>query len=361
MRLFLFNPDHDMALAANYAAYIAKAAGRRLMSDMAWLPVCYAERGDAVLLFADADEPNAEAVEMAKARGVSFVRAADVPRIANEIDQICPWGWNKQVAYKLRKFCPSLSHLLPSDDYLDRLRAMSSRRYAAERVLKSVIDEGERLFVGEAVACNSMEEVGEALAAWHTVVAKEPWSGSGRGLRYLQSAPDTHQSGWLHRVIESQGCVMIEPHYQRLADLAAEFYIGGDGKVEYRGLSLFLTYNGQYQGNIIATDSWQRDYIEKWLSFSQYEHAVELLRPILSVAYKGYRGPLGIDMMIVLYDKPRLHPCVEVNLRQTMGHLALSFQNDNPTPMLLNISAMEGYHIEQKPYMERSIENNPYW
>ena len=36
----------------------------------------------------------------------------------------------------------------------------------------------------------------------------------------------------------------------------------------------------------------------------------------------GYEGPFGIDMMIV--KGGLLHPCVEINLRRTMGHVALS-------------------------------------
>lgn len=38
-----------------------------------------------------------------------------------------------------------------------------------------------------------------------------------------------------------------------------------------------------------------------------------------------YRGPFGIDMMVVSAEGGyRLHPCVEINLRRTMGHVALA-------------------------------------
>ena len=43
-----------------------------------------------------------------------------------------------------------------------------------------------------------------------------------------------------------------------------------------------------------------------------------------------YKGPLGVDMMIVkdyLAGEYFLHPCVEVNLRRTMGHVALSLSS----------------------------------
>ena len=39
----------------------------------------------------------------------------------------------------------------------------------------------------------------------------------------------------------------------------------------------------------------------------------------------SYRGPLGVDMMVVSVDnKLMVHPCVELNLRRTMGHVALA-------------------------------------
>jgi hypothetical protein len=38
----------------------------------------------------------------------------------------------------------------------------------------------------------------------------------------------------------------------------------------------------------------------------------------------NYNGPLGVDLMIIKKEEAlRLHPCVEINLRNTMGHIAL--------------------------------------
>jgi len=128
--------------------------------------------------------------------------------------------------------------------------------------------------------------------------------------------------------------------------LAAEFFLDGGGEARYRGLSLFMTVHGQYRGNIIARPEWQRGYVERFLPFGCYERAVGRLLEILPTAYKSYRGPIGVDMMIssdVLAGRQagrtRLHPCVEVNLRQTMGHLALSFAGKAAEPMLLSIDA----------------------
>ena len=49
MKLYVFNPDTDMALASNEENYMAPASARRMAQDLALLPVWYAQPGSAVL------------------------------------------------------------------------------------------------------------------------------------------------------------------------------------------------------------------------------------------------------------------------------------------------------------------------
>ena len=49
MKLYLFNPDSDLALANNESNYIAPASARRMAQDMALLPIWYAAPDSAVL------------------------------------------------------------------------------------------------------------------------------------------------------------------------------------------------------------------------------------------------------------------------------------------------------------------------
>ena len=51
------------------------------------------------------------------------------------------------------------------------------------------------------------------------------------------------------------------------------------------------------------------------------------------LSLEDYRGPFGVDMMVVKENSQlsnhqdcqlKLHPCVEINLRRTMGHVALA-------------------------------------
>ena len=48
-RLYLFNPDHDLALANGSKTYDAPASARQFASDLACLPLWYADEGSRVM------------------------------------------------------------------------------------------------------------------------------------------------------------------------------------------------------------------------------------------------------------------------------------------------------------------------
>ena len=48
--LHLFNPEHDIALAAGLSNFTAPYAGRKLRTNLAYLPALWAAEGDVVLV-----------------------------------------------------------------------------------------------------------------------------------------------------------------------------------------------------------------------------------------------------------------------------------------------------------------------
>ena len=50
MTLHIFNPEHDIALAANLSNFTAPHAGRQLRHDLGFLPALWAAEGDSVLV-----------------------------------------------------------------------------------------------------------------------------------------------------------------------------------------------------------------------------------------------------------------------------------------------------------------------
>ena len=50
MKICVFNPEHDLALAANLSNFTAPHAGRQLRADLGYLPALWATDGDYVLV-----------------------------------------------------------------------------------------------------------------------------------------------------------------------------------------------------------------------------------------------------------------------------------------------------------------------
>ena len=108
MNVHIFNPEHDMALAANSAFWTAPHAGRQLRSDLGWLPVLWAEDGDVVVV--DDVRAAVAATRKLKVRhaDVEFLSMGDKRRIAGimsgvERPDVRPWGWDISVASQLRR------------------------------------------------------------------------------------------------------------------------------------------------------------------------------------------------------------------------------------------------------------------
>ena len=111
---------------------------------------------------------------------------------------------------------------------------------------------------------------------------------------------------------------MVEPYYNKVKDFAMEF-CADDAGIHYLGLSVFHTVNGAYVGNILATECAKQEMISRYVSKSLLDSIKKKITNSLDLG--SYQGPFGIDMMIV---GEKVHPCVEINLRRTMGHVALA-------------------------------------
>ena len=334
MKLHVFNPEHDIALASNLANFTAPHAGRQLRADLGFLPALWAGGDDAVLV---------DCVEVARRRygrlrgrvgggEVQFVDKHDLPTL--QPDSIEPWGWDAALCAALRRWGIA-DALLPTAEQLTHIRNLSHRRTSAQ-LLPLLQMEG---IVGEAFECRSADEVGELMKRYGRVVLKAPWSSSGRGLRYVDAAHFTHNiERWLHNLLVQQGSVMVEPYYNKVKDFAMEFTALPDGTIRYEGLSLFHTVNGAYVGNVLASESIKREMISRYIPADLLDAVREKISS--SLLLQNYQGPFGIDMMICAKTQSQeplshsqepmantsylLHPCVEINLRRTMGHVALA-------------------------------------
>ena len=339
MTIHIFNPEHDIALASGLANFTPPHAGRQLRHDLGWLPALWASEDDVVLV------DDAELAERSWKRLIGRLGSVagyqpqfwswnQLPELSDK-DRIDPWGWNPALRTALiRAGIPD--KLLPTDKQMTDIRQLSHRGVAAA-LLPKLRGEGT---VGEAFECHSVEEVMALVTQYGKTVMKAPWSSSGRGIRFVDETFATRQSpsqqatatanimGWLKNILQTQGAIMVEPFYHKVKDFAMEFFAHHEGKVDFVGLSLFHTENGAYTGNILATEQAKQNSLSRHLPLELlHQMQEEICKQMSKVCERRYTGPFGVDMMIVRATPEQpclLHPCVEINLRRTMGHAALA-------------------------------------
>ena len=331
MTLHFFNPDHDIALALNQRRFATPHVGRQMRSDLGYIPALWAEDDDVVVVEdIDAAELLYKRHKLSSRARVEFVTTEQLENTVSGDDyRFAPWGWNRSIRSTfLDAKIPKT--MLPSEQQLDNIRTLSNRALAV-KLLSSM--NGMQGVIGLSAVCNSSEEVMEALELHKDIVVKAPWSSSGRGVRYINidDGPNENVRKWISNTLEKQGTIIVEKKCCKIQDFAMEFQSQADGKVVYEGLSLFTTRNGAYTGNILLPEDEKEEYLHKYLSPTLLDEVKGQIETFLTKEINGaYIGPLGVDMMICSpweADNDSvtvLNPCIEINMRRTMGHVALA-------------------------------------
>lgn len=366
-KLLLFNPSNDMALAANLLGYLPPQHIRRMESDLALLPLWWAEEDDCILMpDASVRRVTAEALALL----ASFVRechtvGADelaavhslLPVVDNVEDALrqyvpVPWGWNMSLRRDLLRLGMAADNM-PSDEELAEWRMLSSRAFACDFMADLQRDARAEGWGGSLVGQNmrmATENVfDDASVQSHPLVFKTPWSSSGKGV-FVENFGKLLNGNRIDNSIRLFGSVLVDDFYEdKLLDFALEFCVGpGAGhedRAEFLGYSVFqASERGHYGHNVVASQSELRELILRTgLEESLLDRVIEYAKRRLFTMLDGrYVGSLGIDMLVCRHEGVvKLHPCIEINLRRNMGILALdlySWLNDiNVQPSADNI------------------------
>ncbi len=302
-RLLLFNPSHEMALAANTAYYTPTKLVQRMETDLCMLPSLVAEKEDAILT----------------SEGIMDVYGKRLDSVSSLIP--VPWGWNKSVRNRFIKLglCPEL---MPSEADLDLWRTFSSRKWAVEynKKLYDRIGEVNYLVDNEMAFCSSAEDTMHWLDSHsaYPYILKSEYSSSGRGNR----TGDRNKTNSKNFQATN---VLADRFYIKKKDFAMEFRITAD-KVEYMGLSVFEASNeGNYQFNYLGSQQNLKNMVGACLKDNGeriLEYIADVHTQLLTECLIGkYHGMAGIDMLVT--DNGKLHPCVEINMRMNMGILSI--------------------------------------
>lgn len=320
MKLYLFNPDADMALADFSENYMPPALIRQMAVDLALLPLWWAEQGAGVVAASAYNQSYLQRWSQQFPLPAQLLTPPELAAVAQP--DVLPWGWSPAVRKWLLKQGIAAS-ALPS------LSALAKHRQQAGKQTALAILDSFRGIDG----CCGQGSLLHTLAAcedyWRSrqgrCLFKAPWSGSGKGLLWCYSDFSASVSGWCRRVLSEQQVLIGMPIYNKVYDFAMEFWMDGSGNASFIGYSLFhTTAKGAYQGNVLMSDA----AIEQLLSAAVPSASLPQIRRQLQVQlpmhYPGYRGYLGVDMMVcrMADGHSAVFPCVEVNLRMNMGIVA---------------------------------------
>ena len=86
-KLYLFNPENDMALASGSPYYMPPASAKKMANDLAVLPAWYADAGSEILV------GDSRQVDWLRDGCCLSLPVNGVLSVTDEYEEIIPWGW----------------------------------------------------------------------------------------------------------------------------------------------------------------------------------------------------------------------------------------------------------------------------
>ena len=305
----LFYPSHDIALACGVKHFNPPQAALRLQEDLASLSDIW-----------------------------------NGPFSRQEVAFPQPWGWDWDTRRFIHERYKIKLSQLPTDEELALIRDLSSRKTTItliERLKKALNNED---FCTPKYLRN-MEEVEAFMSEEKNFVLKTPWSSSGRGLMRSTLPSDTLKKH-AQATIQRMGGIMGEKWTEdKVQDFAMLFFVSSDD-VQFIGYSLFDNDGTTYrQGYLMSNESIEKkigirkEYLDK-IRDCYCNILSDLFSPLMGKSWQ--LGYVGIDMLT--YTKNgglQLSPCVEMNLRCTMGVVCRLWYDEHKEEGFFRISPME--------------------
>lgn len=294
--IVIFNPEHDLCLA-NGNPHFVPPSSALLFAEQGAEWMCNLKRFHPVDFFTDA----------AHAGQIYYRQCVDTHCEAD----IYSWGWNTTLkTFLIKSGIPP--EILPEDGILSSIRALSHRSTALP-------------LQKDTYSALCLDDIDNYMRIHHNVVLKAPWSGSGRGIRWVDMQLSSHDKSWISKILSTQKSVLIEPKFDVVQDFAFLFYYTQQKGCTFVGYSLFKTQNGVYRGNKLLYDIEISEYLSQWIPFEEITNAQHTIQNWLNSILKdtNYQGPIGVDAFIYRNQGIfKLRPCVEINFRYTMGFIA---------------------------------------
>lgn len=356
--IYIFNPQNDLALATGGINYVAPPFAMQMATDLAVLPAFIAEPGSGLITDSDLDSQWMEHLNTTLGLDVHAIKRNELRKMSDY--RIIPWGWCLDLRRRLIKWGAQTS-ALPTKDHIYNLRGLSHRRISV-LIHQRINQLSGSEYCPQPVELATPAEVISFVKRHKQCFIKTPWSSSGRGIYHTTGGTSPEFEQWCSGSLKRQGSLLCEIAMNKIMDLAVEFY-SDNGTVQSRGLSVFATdAHSQYEQGLVAATSILTDKITD--QYPQFSDVVEQVTQVVNeLVAPHYNGWFGVDML--LFKNPDgtigINPCVELNLRTTMGAVTSVLGNN-----ILAEGRQATFKIEQRDssstpwpkHDEPVIENN---
>ncbi|GHU89757.1 hypothetical protein FACS1894155_07230 [Bacteroidia bacterium] len=326
--LHYFNPGNEAAVLNASPYYTLPANPAKMQRDLFYLPAWYGEKDDFVLV---GNALGQEYPEMLRPF-YSLPEAITIEEFEKKRNllngtEVVLWGMSPQSLHLFEqwneKYNLNLKIPLPNESY-SRLVSRRTARTCLSGLLENIPELSHELLPGfyssHGIIKQKLEESNVPM------LVKAPYSSSGRGLLWVQHPLDRASSQILQGMLNKQREVSLEKALDKQTDFAMLFYSNPDGTVDFKAYSLFHTDNkGNYKGNFVGSQEKIKSELFSSVDEILLEKTKKQLISIFNAQFSSiYQGCICVDMMLYRENgNIRLHPCVEINFRYTMGWLAM--------------------------------------
>lgn len=357
-KLYYFNPGHEGAILTSSPYYTPPTNMVNLQHDLAYLAAWYADAEDFVLL---QSELPLDFQEYLSKNIRPLPKGITTDKMNRSLNEVHLWGISPQSINYFEKINSKYHLHFKLPQWKDELRTLSSRETAKECLTKlcnEIPSISTNIIPSFYTHLSEIEDVVQN--ADYQFLAKAPYSSSGRGLLWLPVGCLTQtERQILQGILNKQKTVSIEKALNKRLDFAMEFILD-DENIRFEGYSLFETNaKGGYLGNYIGSQENIINKINKLVDSQLLEEVNSCLQKVLKDKFTGfYSGCIGVDMMVYEDEDGicKLHPCIEINVRDNMGLLALRFSQKyldahSEGSFYMDFTSQEGEQVDRDKRM----------
>ncbi|MDQ8200247.1 DUF455 family protein [Pelagicoccus enzymogenes] len=354
--VYWFNPDAERFAARNSSEGV-DAGTSPVQKDLAFLPAFVAKRDDILLLprmptSAFLGELKAAGLELPELQTYESEEEVSAPNLDRKLRGLRPWAWSPDSVLFFEKNISKLTRAKKPDTFWNEgIRTLHSKVWAAAWA-KSLLDRipheewlaPTSAFGKLAENAQGLQRICEAFrsAGCSSLALKAPFGTAANGMRRLEADEliDERLMRWCEQTFVEQEGLLVEPWLDRVFDFSIQLEMGKGGLRALGYTRLLNNARGQFRG--IVTNGFCQGLDSELVKFLMqrvqgrpriYYWYESVVLPELEkeLAAAGYEGPLGIDAFVYRsYDgRLMLKPVVEINLRYTMGRIALELGQRN--------------------------------